>query len=179
MEATADRRFFAFNAAVSIGALSLLAWLLLIHGGVKGPHVDLSFMPAVNASLNALTSLLIICGYLAVKNKRPDVHRYFMVAATATSAAFLVCYLVYHSVHGDTKFGGVGAIRPVYFTVLISHVVLSAAVVPMLLTALYFAWKRRFSSHMKVTKKLLPIWLYVSVTGVLIFFLLRGYPTAS
>lgn len=179
MELAPDRRFFAFNALISVGALGLLAWLLLIHGGVKGPHVDLSFMPAVNASLNALTTMLLVSGWVAVKNKRADVHRYFMVAATATSALFLICYLTYHAVHGDTKFGGAGAIRPVYFTVLVSHIVLSAVVVPLLLTALWFAATKRFALHMKVTRKLLPIWLYVSVTGVAIFFFLRGYPTAS
>jgi len=176
VELAPDRRFFVFNALISVGALGLLAWLLLIHGGVKGPHVDLSFMPAVNASLNALTSLLLLAGWAAVKNKRADVHRYFMVAATVTSSLFLICYLVYHSVHGDTKFGGVGALRPVYFSVLLSHVLLSAVVVPMLLTALWFAATKRFDKHMKVTRKLLPIWLYVSVTGVAIFFFLRAYP---
>ncbi len=179
VEAATDRRFFAFNAAVSLAALGLLAWLLLIHGGVRGPHVDLHFMPAVNATLNGLTSVLMICGYAAVKRGQPQVHRYFMVAATATSAAFLVGYLVYHSVHGDTKFGGTGALRAFYFFVLASHVLLSMAVVPLLLTALWFAGTRRFASHKKVTRKLFPIWLYVSVTGVLIFFLLRGAPTQS
>ncbi len=179
MEAAPDRRFFAFNAVVSVAALGLLAWLLLIHGGVRGPHVDLHFMPAVNASLNALSSVLLVSGYLAVKRRRPEVHRYFMVAATASSAAFLVGYLVYHSVHGDTKFGGAGAIRAVYFFVLASHVLLSMAVVPLLLTALWFAFTKRFELHKKVTRKLFPLWLYVSVTGVLIFFFLRGYPTQS
>lgn len=179
MELAPDRRFFAFNALISVGALLLLGWLLLIHGGIKGPHVDLSFMPAVNASLNAVTTVLLLMGWRAVKNRRADVHRYFMVAATVTSSLFLACYLTYHSVHGDTKFGGAGAIRPVYFTVLVSHIVLSAVVVPLLLTALWFAFTRRFDQHMKVTRKLLPIWLYVSVTGVAIFFFLRGFPTAS
>ena len=95
------------------------------------------------------------------------------------SALFLVGYVAYHFVHGDTKFGGIGAIRTVYLSILASHVLLSIAVVPMVLTALYFAWRKQFSRHTKVTRILFPIWLYVSVTGVVIYFMLRGYPTAS
>ncbi len=102
-----------------------------------------------------------------------------MVLAVASSALFLVGYVAYHSVHGDTKFGGVGAIRTVYLSILATHVLLSMAVVPLVLTALYFAWRKQFLRHAKVTRVLFPIWLYVSVTGVVIFFMLGGYPTAS
>lgn len=177
---TNDRKFFVFNALLSAGALALLGWLLLIRGGAgAGGSVDLHFMPAVNAALNATSALLLLSGWVAVKRGNPRVHRYFMVSAVASSALFLVGYIAYHYVHGDTKFGGVGAIRPVYFGILISHVLLSVAVVPMVLTALYFAWRKQFRRHTKVTRILFPIWLYVSVTGVVIFFMLRGYPTAS
>jgi putative membrane protein len=174
-----DRRFFIFNGVLSAAALGLLAWLLLFRGGSGTGGLDLRFMPAVNAGLNTLSAVLLLCGYVAVKRGNPRIHRYFMVSAVASSALFLAGYLAYHFVHGDTKFGGVGTIRTVYLSILASHVLLSIAVVPMVLTALYFAWRRQFTRHTRVTRILFPIWLYVSVTGVIIFFMLRGYPTAS
>jgi putative membrane protein len=97
-----------------------------------------------------------------------------MVSAFAASSLFLVCYLAYHYLHGDTKFQGVGPVRVLYFAILISHVLLSTAVVPMALSAFYFAWKREFRKHTRVTKVLWPIWMYVSVTGVVVFFFLRS-----
>jgi putative membrane protein len=173
-----DRRFFVFNAVLSTGALGLLAWLLLIRGG-GGGGADLRFMPAVNAGLNATATLLLLGGWISVKRGNPRVHRYFMVGAVACSALFLVGYLAYHYVHGDTKFGGTGTIRTVYLAILATHVLLSMAVVPLVLSALWFAAKKQFARHTRVTRILFPVWLYVSVTGVVIFFLLRGHPTAS
>jgi putative membrane protein len=170
----ADRRFFAFNAVVSSAALSFLGWLLLVPRDAVGSH-DLSFMPAVNAGLNAAAALLLVLGFVAIKQKNMELHRRLMVSAFAASSLFLVGYIAYHYVHGDTKFTGQGPIRTFYFSVLISHVLLSIGVVPLALTAFYFALKKRFKTHRKVARVLFPIWLYVSVTGVLIFFLLRGH----
>ncbi len=170
-----DRRFFIFNAIVSALALALLIWLLLIHGGTPSAGLNLRFMPAVNACLNASAAVLLIAGWVAVKRGRSDLHRYLMVSAFAASALFLVGYLAYHAVHGDTKFGGEGAVRTVYLVLLASHVLLSIGIVPMSLTAFYFAWKKEFTRHTKVTRILWPIWLYVSVTGVVVFLMLRPY----
>ena len=172
---SADRPFLIFNAVVSVAALSLLAWLLLIHGGMREPTVNLRFMPMVNACLNGTAACLLLAGWVAIKNKRATVHKYLMVSAFAASALFLVGYLAYHAVHGDTKFGGAGALRLVYLLLLASHVLLSMGVVPMALAAFYFAWKRRFETHTRVTRVLFPVWLYVSVTGVVIFLMLRPY----
>jgi putative membrane protein len=97
-----------------------------------------------------------------------------MVTAFALSSLFLVGYLVYHSVHGDTKFSGIGALRVAYFGVLISHIVLSIAVVPLALTSFYLAFTRSFVRHRRLNRVFLPIWLYVSVTGVVLFFMLRA-----
>src|SRR5947207_2883048 len=118
----ADKRFFAFNAVVSALALSLLAWLLLLRSGTAEGAPDLSFMPAVNASFNALAATLLVAGLISIKNRRIDLHRRFMVSAFAASSLFLIGYVTYHYVHGDTKFSGVGPIRSVYFSILISHV---------------------------------------------------------
>jgi putative membrane protein len=169
-----DRPFFIFNAIVSTLALSLLAYLLLLRHVAPGAGVAPRFLPAINASLNASAATLLLCGFVAVKRRAYRAHRYFMVSAFVASSLFLVCYLAYHYLHGDTKFQGVGAIRTVYFTILISHVLLSMAVVPLALTAFYFAWRRNFRRHKKVTKILWPIWMYVSVTGVVVFLFLRS-----
>jgi putative membrane protein len=170
-----DKPFFIFNAVVSVAALSLLAWLLLIHGGLSNPTVNLRFMPAVNACLNATAASLLVAGFIAIKKKRAEVHKYLMVSAFAASALFLVGYLAYHAVHGDTKFGGEGAVKVVYLVILASHVLLSMGIVPMALAAFYFAWRKDFAKHTRVTRVLHPVWLYVSVTGVVVYLLLRPY----
>jgi putative membrane protein len=170
----ADRRFYVFNAMVSVAALLLLGWLLLVRRGATTGGTDLRFLPAVNASLNATAALLLLAGWMAIRRGSMRVHRVFMVGAFAASSLFLVCYLAYHAVHGDTRYAGTGAARAVYLAVLASHVLLSTTVVPLALTAFWFALRREFGRHRRVTRVLWPIWMYVSVTGVAIFFLLRG-----
>jgi len=173
-DAAADRRFFVFNAVVSLAALSLIGYLLLLRQGAATSAADVSFLPAVNASLNALAATLLLCGYVAIRRHNWRVHRFFMVAAFAASSLFLVSYLVFHAVHGDTHYLGTGAVRTLYFCILVSHIVLSATVVPLALTAFWFAFRRQFVRHARVTRVLWPIWMYVSVTGVAIYFLLRS-----
>lgn len=172
---SSDRSFFLFNAAISIAALSLLSWLLLFHGGLQGSSVNLRFLPGVNACFNATAACLLVAGWVAIKKGRQDLHRYLMVCAFVVSACFLVGYLAYHAVHGDTKFGGAGVVRTVYLLLLATHVLLSLLVVPLSLSAFWFAWKKEFTRHTRVTRWLHPIWLYVSVTGVIVFLMLRPY----
>ena len=180
---TSDRSFFAFNAVLSAAAVSFLAYILVIRQRVVGSPgltaADLSFLPAVNAALNGLSASMLCAGYVAIRRKAPRVHKFFMVGAFAASSLFLICYVIYHYAHGDTRFSGVGSIRYVYFAILISHVLLSISVVPLALTSFYFAAKRSFGRHKRVTRYALPIWLYVSVTGVVIFFMLRGSVAAG
>ena len=169
-----DRGFYWLNGAVSVGALGVIAWLLIVRQAPGGAGIDLRFMPGVNAGLNTLSTLLLVGGFVAARRRRFDVHRTLMVGAFIASSLFLVGYLAYHYVHGDTKFAGEGVARAVYLTILASHVLLSMGVVPLALSALYFAWRRRFVAHRKVTRILLPMWLYVSVTGVIIYLMLHG-----
>lgn len=169
-----DRSFFLFNAVVSTGALAFIAYILLVRAAGPTEGADLSFLPAVNAGLNAIAATLLTAGWVAIRNRNIRLHRYLMVAAFAASALFLVCYLTYHYVHGDTRYQGEGFVRVVYFFILITHIVLSMVVVPAALSSFYFAWKRQFERHRKLNRVALPIWLYVSVTGVVIFFMLRG-----
>jgi len=162
--------FFVFNAVVSAGALAFLTWLLLGHRRTTG--VDLSFMPAVNASFNATAAVLLVAGRVAIRRGHRELHKRLMVSAFAASGLFLAGYIAYHFVHGDTKY--VGDFRALYLTLLASHVLLSVAVLPLALCAFWFAAQGAFAAHRKVTRVLWPIWLYVSVTGVAVFFFLHG-----
>ena len=170
----ADRRFYVFALVVSALALGYLAYLLLVREADPGSTVNLRFMPAVNAGLNSLATVLLTSGWFAIRGGNRRLHQKLMVSAFCASALFLIGYVAYHHVHGDTKFQGEGAIRAVYLLILATHVLLSMAVVPLALIAFYFAFRRSFARHRKVAKVLLPIWLYVSVTGVIIFFMLHG-----
>jgi putative membrane protein len=168
-----DRPFWIVNGVVSVLALALLAYLLLLRQGA-GDKASLAFMPAVNASFNGAAAVLLVLAVSAIKKKRVARHQKLMLAAFASSTFFLVGYLAYHYVHGDTRYPGSGGLRLVYLALLASHVLLSIPVVPMCLAAFYFAFRRRFQTHKKITRVLFPIWLYVSVTGVLVFLMLRS-----
>ena len=175
--ADSDRRFYVFNALLSLAALSFLSYILLIRKGGGGTS-ELRFLPAVNASLNATAAAFLCGGYVAIRRGAQRLHKYCMVSAFAASSLFLLCYVAYHYAHGDTTYPANGPLRTLYRLILGTHVLLSIFVVPMSLTALYFAARRTWAKHKKVTRVLLPIWLYVSVTGVLIFFMLRAATAA-
>ena len=173
-DATGDRAFFRFNAALSAGALAFLTYILVLRKPEATHGVDLSFLPTVNACLNGTAALCLVAGYLAIRRKQVLLHKFMMASAFGASSLFLVSYLLYHYVHGDTRYQGTGPLRVVYLSLLASHVLLSTAVVPLALTSFYFAWRKSFARHRKVAKVTLPIWLYVSVTGVLVYVMLRG-----
>lgn len=167
-----DRSFWVFNAVISTAAVGFLGWLLLIREA-SSVGADLRFMPAVNAALNATAATLLVLGLLAIRSGRRDLHKRLMVSAFAASAVFLIGYVIYHYAHGDTPYRGVGTIRSVYFTILISHVLLSIVMLPMILTTFYLAARGRFATHKRLARWTLPTWLYVSVTGVVIYFMLH------
>jgi putative membrane protein len=165
--------FYVANGILSAAALSLLGWLLLVHRA-QGASEQLSYLPAVNATLNATTALLLLLGRVAIKRKHMQAHRSLMVSAFVASSLFLVSYLTYHYLHGDTRFVGPSAVRVVYLVILVTHVLLSMTVVPLALSAFFFAFRRNFATHVKVTRVLWPIWMYVAVTGVVIYAFLRA-----
>jgi putative membrane protein len=172
MSDQADRSFWVFNAMVSTAAVGFLGWLLLVREG-GGVDADLSFMPGVNAMLNAASATLLLLGFGAIRSGHREIHKRLMVSAFAASAVFLLGYVLYHYAHGDTQYQGTGTIRTVYFTILITHVLLSIVMLPMILTTFYLAARARFAAHKRLARWTLPIWLYVSVTGVVIYFMLR------
>jgi uncharacterized membrane protein YozB (DUF420 family) len=129
-------------------------------------------LPAVNASLNATSGVLLIIAYALIRARRIDGHRKVMLAAFATSALFLVCYVVYHAQVGSVRFTRQGVVRPVYFTILFTHVILAFTVVPLAIVTLSRGLKARYPQHRRIARWTLPIWLYVSVTGVIVYVLL-------
>jgi len=129
-------------------------------------------LPALNAVLNTTSALLLLAGYRLVRSGRREAHRRVMLAALATSALFLISYLVYHAQVGSVRFTGQGPVRTVYFVILISHTVLAAAIVPLVLVTLARALRGRFDAHRRLARYTLPLWLYVSVTGVAVCLML-------
>jgi len=129
-------------------------------------------LPAVNATLNALSGILLLIGYLLIRNGKIREHRACMISAFATSSLFLVRYLVYHAQVGSVPFTRQGFVRPVYFSILITHVVLAAVVLPLAIVTLSRGLKLRFRQHRAIARWTFPIWMYVSVTGVLVYMLL-------
>lgn len=134
--------------------------------------IDVADLPAVNATLNAVAATLLVVGYLKIRQGKIETHRRLMLAAFTTSALFLVSYLIYHANAGSRPFPGQGPIRAVYFAILISHVILAAAILPLALITLTHALRARFERHVPIARWTLPIWLYVSVTGVLVYLML-------
>ena len=127
---------------------------------------------ALNASLNGVSAVLLAGGYMAIRSGRREVHKRFMISAFAASCAFLVSYLVYHYRVGHVAFAGQGWIRPVYFALLTSHTILAVVIVPLILMTLRRAWIERFDKHRAIARWTLPLWFYVSVTGVIVYVLL-------
>ena len=138
--------------------------------------IPLSFLPTLNACLNATSAILLSIGYLCIRSKKIVAHATCMIVALTVSGLFLISYLYYHFHAGTTKFGGQGWIRPVYFTILISHTILAVVIVPLIVITVTRAARRKFDRHARIARWTLPLWFYVSVTGVIIYCLLYNYP---
>ncbi len=134
--------------------------------------LSLSALPALNAALNGTCALLLVAGYLLIRRRRVLAHKICMISALVVSTLFLVSYLTYHYQVGSVRFTGQGWIRPVYFTILTSHTTLAATIIPLALVTASRALRGRFDRHVRIARWTLPIWLYVSVTGVVVYWML-------
>jgi putative membrane protein len=165
---------------VALPVIGLVSSLVVIAVGVLlvGRHPPMgaahmvSALPLVNAWLNGTSALLLAAGYWFIRQRKVTAHKTCMVTAFGVSACFLVSYVIYHYHAGSKPFGGHGWIRAVYYPLLISHLILAALIVPLALTTLYRAWRGQFARHRRIARWTLPVWLYVSVTGVLVYWLL-------
>ena len=134
--------------------------------------ITISDLPTVNATLNTISTVLLTVGFLMIRRRKIVAHRNCMIAAFVVSGLFLTSYLIYHYHAGSTPFEGSGWVRSVYFAVLIPHIILAAAILPLALITLYFALRKRFTKHRRIARWTLPIWLYVSVTGIIVYWML-------
>lgn len=157
---------------ISVVVSLLVAFLILgpRPQGIEGA-LDVSFLPLVNATLNSITTLLLLYGYYLIINKKVDAHKNVMLTCFGTSTLFLVSYVVYHWFKSGPKMY-LGDYKTIYYIILISHIILAAIIIPLALLTLYRGWNSQIEKHRKIAKITLPIWLYVSVTGVVIYLML-------
>jgi putative membrane protein len=162
-------------AAASVAMLGLLGVVLYGHRGADAPPRWVASLPALNAVLNATSACFLVLAYRAVRRRAFAEHARHMLRALFASALFLVSYIAYHSVHGDSRFLGHGVVRPIYFFILVTHVGLSAAGLPLILSSFFLALSGRYPLHKRLSRYTWPVWLYVSVTGVLVFLFLAAF----
>jgi putative membrane protein len=143
--------------------------------GVKVEGYDLTFLPPIYASVNGLTAILLMMAVLAIKSGRKQLHERLMKTCLLLSAGFLMMYVAYHMTSDSTSFGGQGSIRYVYFFILITHIVLSIAIIPMVLFTFVRALSEQFDKHRKLARITFPIWLYVAITGVIVYLMISPY----
>jgi len=176
-----NRSVVALNVALSIGIVAFLFWLIYAFE-LQDSTLTLPWLPTFNAVCNGLSAIFIALGVARIYQGDKRGHGYMMATATAFSAAFLVGYLLHHTLHGDSHFLTPGPIRYVYFVLLITHIIMAALTLPLVTTTLSFAALRRFASHRRIARWAYPCWLYVSVTGVVVYIFLRWLnhaPTAA
>jgi putative membrane protein len=172
---TSSRPVIGAILVVSGLAVSFLLWLLYVHRASADFAGRWMFLPALSALLNGLCAIALCVGLYFIKHHNRESHRKSMLLAFAFSSAFLISYIVNHALHGDTIFPGHGPIRTLYLSILASHVILSVVALPMVLTTFFFSLTGRFAMHRRIARWTFPIWLYVSVSGVVVFLLLKAY----
>lgn len=168
-----------YNKLIIVLSIAIPVVVAILFG-VKlkdyGVNVEpLSFLPPIYATINGFTAVLLVSGVVAIKNGKRRLHEILMQTAIACSVVFLVMYVAYHMTSDSTPFGGEGTIRTVYFFILISHIILSIAVIPLVLITYVKALAQRFDKHKKIAKITFPIWLYVAVTGVIVYLMIAPY----
>jgi putative membrane protein len=168
------RRIAIVSIVLSLVAFAFLSWLIYIKAPASSEGLTwVAFLPTCNAIFNTLSTLSIVAGILAIRRGYKKLHAFSMATALTFSGLFLVSYVIYHHFQGDTIFTGTGIIRPIYFFILISHIVLTAVTLPMIFGTVGLAITRKFDAHRKLARWTYPLWLYISVTGVLIYVMLN------
>ncbi len=184
-----ERKYLILITTVSLLVPILVAVLLYSPFKIESSHVWIYSLPHLNALLNTVTALLLVLGWLFIKQKKVVMHKNTMVMAFILGTVFLIAYVIYHAsaettVYGDTignglltaqELAAVGFWRMIYLIVLISHILLAAVVVPLVLLALFYAFTKRIAKHRKIVRYTWPIWLYVSVSGVIVYFMIKPY----
>lgn len=169
---TKEKKFNRFITIVSIVVPLVVAGLFRL----KIPNVEpLTFLPPIYAFINGLTAVLLVLAVIAIKNRKQKLHQNIMTACIALSLLFLLMYIAYHATSNETHFGGEGLVRYIYFAILISHIILSIIIIPLVLKTYARAYLKKYESHKKLAKITFPIWLYVAVSGVVVYLMISPY----
>lgn len=159
--------------AISAAATAFLFWLIYIHPATDASSARFAFLPALNALLNGLSATALLVGFTFIRARNIKAHRASMITAFGFSTLFLVSYIFHHAMHGDVRYPVHAALRPVYLPLLASHIVLAVVTLPLVLVTFFFSLSGRIPQHRKVARWTFPLWLYVSVTGVITYAMLR------
>jgi len=172
-----DTKYLVLIAVLSVAVPLLVTLVLFVPQTGKLGDVDVTFLPKLHALLNSFTAVALVVGYRFIKKGNIRFHRFSMTTAFVLSAFFLISYVTYHYQAAPTSYGGVGIMRTIYYFVLISHIILAALIVPFVLLSVYFAISKQFVRHKRISRWTFPLWLYVAVTGVLVYFMISPYYT--
>jgi putative membrane protein len=170
---SSPRSVIAAILAVSAAATAFLFWLIYVHPAADSASARFAFLPALNALLNGLSATALLIGYTFIKARRIPAHRAAMLTALAFSTLFLVSYILHHALHGDVRYPAHAALRSVYLPLLASHILLAVVALPLILVTFFFSLTGRIPQHRKVARWTFPLWLYVSITGVITWAMLR------
>lgn len=169
-----DKKVLTIIAVLSV-AIPVVVAILFYMPKSGQADVDVSFLPTLHAILNSLTAIALIVGYFQVKRNNVKGHRAAMLVAFGLSAVFLVSYVTYHFLGERTIYGGEGLLKYIYYFILLTHIVLAVAIVPLVLLSVYYGISNQLAKHRKISKWTFPIWLYVAVTGVLVYLMISPY----
>jgi len=158
---------------ISAAATLFLFWLIYLHPAADQGSTRMAWLPAVNALLNGLSATALLIGFLFIRARRIAAHKRTMITAFGFSTLFLIGYIIHHALHGDVRYPVGGAFRGFYLSLLTSHIILAVVALPMVLTTFFFSLTGRFPQHKKIARWTFPLWLYVSVTGVVTYVMLR------
>ncbi len=170
---SSTRPAIAAILAISAGATAFLFWLIYIHPASDAGSTQYAFLPALNAILNGLAATALLIGYTFIRARRIKAHRAAMMTAFGFSTLFLVSYIAHHALHGDVRYPTHAALRAPYLLLLASHIILAVVALPLVLVTFFFSLSGRIPQHRKVARWTFPLWLYVSVTGVITYVMLR------
>jgi putative membrane protein len=171
--ASNTRPAIAAILAISAAASLFLFWLIYLHPATDAASLRFAFLPALNAVLNGLSATALLIGYTFIRSKKIKAHRAAMITAFGFSTLFLVSYILHHALHGDVRYPALAPLRMVYLSLLASHIILAVATLPLVLVTFFFSLTGRIPQHRKVARWTFPLWLYVSVTGVITYMMLR------
>jgi putative membrane protein len=171
-----DKKYLVLIAILSV-AIPVVVAMLFFMPKEGSSSVNVSFLPTLHAILNSMTAVALVVGYYNIKRGNIKVHRGAMVTAFGLSSIFLVSYVTYHFLGERTIYGGEGLLKMFYYFILLTHIVLAVVIVPLVLLSVYFAISEQFARHRRISKWTFPIWLYVAITGVLVYILISPYYT--